>query len=416
MADAADPVTSKFASVDSNEATRIRFVNDAKSLRSTPFNDTNSVHPDLTHQLFDDEKIFGYKNPQLLFYFTPATLTPYYEFSHDGLEAMSLPTQTAEARGAKRFLQTIFFKRPKTEEPKDVDVSDVLRTQPRDAVGPALHSAANDMASFVKAVEADRTAEMPGTEVATFEVGGRLFSVRRATFDDPAAATLVSRLDILIKMFVDGGSPILPHPNWHLLFVFERASTGPALAGYTCLYEDYLHPRSAALKLCQILVLPHYRGLGVCTQLLSAARKETSVTGCGEFGLFTFNEPSEQLQTVRMTIDAALLEAHLGPSPAPTLAELSTEDVAGPVAKALRVEPFAVRRAALVLRLKASFTPTAAWTTDLRRCMMAENHDDLAAVDDREARLGYIGQLAEAYTAMMGRAAAAVDRVAATLD
>ena len=48
----------------------------------------------------------------------------------------------------------------------------------------------------------------PGEVIESYEVNGNTYTVYRASLRDPSALTLVSRLQILVLLFVEGGTYI----------------------------------------------------------------------------------------------------------------------------------------------------------------------------------------------------------------
>ncbi|KAG9396023.1 Histone acetyl transferase HAT1 N-terminus [Carpediemonas membranifera] len=400
------------ASADSTEAITLhmaQYDDDNKA----PGRIGGPIHPELTHQLFVNERIIGYKNPHIKMFFSPASLVPYYTFNHEGLAQMTVTTTTPERKGARRFLATIFSKRAK-EDTMDVDLSDALRTDPKEAVEPSLTDKAESMEAWTAAVASDKTYTPPGKLVTRFKVQGRSFELYHARFADDRAAKLVRRLDILVKMFIDGGNPIDAVEYWNLLFLFERRPTGPVLAAYSCLWEDYCHPSTRALKLCQLLVLPPYRRMGLATRMVVSCRQVGSHLKL-PVGLYTFNEPAESLQAVRLLADVIILLETETISRLDDVRALYLKERVDSLAWKLKIEPFELSR---VLICCWAYLDTdknrKEWNLAVRKLLYAENFEDLSLLEKSD-RVKYIEKLEAVYAPMFKRVADSIGSVETVL-
>ena len=200
------------------------------------------------------------------------------------------------------------------------------------------------MSSFNARLKTDPTAKdyrPPGTLIESFTSKGRHFEIWRTNLKDPAAVLLLSRMQIFISFFIEGGMPLFLNDAdwtmalWRLFLVYEKiplASGAPAsmspysLAGYSTTYqfttpvssslpvETSLPPLSedlSALKslsldplslphrarISQFLILPPHQALGLGSTLFQTMTKTfLSDSACYEI---TVEDPSEAFDDLR---------------------------------------------------------------------------------------------------------------------
>ncbi len=342
----------EYQSQDSNTATRVRFVGDRQELRGKPCNSSNSSQPVHSDQIFDGGKIYGYRNPSLLLYFSKATLKPYYEFSHDGEEHATGPVQ-----GTKRFLLSIFHKRTRSDSAMQAAALARARSVRRtDASVVSKHlrdvDRAKTMGDFLRALDADQNATMVGKRLASFtcdKVDGLApnYEVRMASRGDPRVDLLARRASIVLEMFREGPAPIhaptpAPTDTSHVIVLYELIpGQAAAVAGVSFITERYLHPHSTSARVHDAAILPHYAGRGLLFRLLYV------VLVAGPGAVVTVHQPSGRLFALELLAHMVLVTTRQRASARDDVLSLLTAkpDLIERGARRCRMEPHCYRRA-----------------------------------------------------------------------
>lgn len=268
----------------SNDAIAIR-------LEAEPGAAASEFKPEFTYVMYDTpELIYGYKGLRIEFAVDAYTMLPYA-----GMEF-----------GAK--------------------VEGIELPDPLEAL---MDKASDDIYTNRNAWERSRAQEretfkIPGTLVASAEIGGETYDVYRTPLQD--AKTLHARLEIFVLFFIEGGSEIdQDDERWDLYLVYKQGSGGsgarPQLCGFSTTYRYFWYESGAAhdaayeatlnsrKRISQFLVLPPFQGRGLGALLyraiVDALLAETTVKE------ITVELPSEAFDDLRDRCDLERL-ASLG--------------------------------------------------------------------------------------------------------
>ncbi|OIW33504.1 histone acetyl transferase HAT1-like protein [Coniochaeta ligniaria NRRL 30616] len=263
-------------SSNANEALTVSLVTPVAGQLKT----VSSFHPKFTYPIFgEEEQIFGYQNLKINLRYNASDMRPHLSTTY----------------GKK-------FKAIGDTEPADIE--EMLR--------PFLPAVA-----FQKSKEFEQTVTSlpenwtpPGDKVQEFNTSqkGHTFEVWRGSLGDRAVKQLVSRIQILVSLFIEGGTPLdVDEPDadrWTVFFLYTKY-TDPAtkrqvymFGGYCTVYRFYLYqppspPASPAEKaqkddldlgdgnfdlsqlpcrsrISQFIIIPSFQGKGVGSHFYQA--------------------------------------------------------------------------------------------------------------------------------------------------
>ncbi|KAI4153493.1 MAG: hypothetical protein L6R39_001560, partial [Caloplaca ligustica] len=172
-------------STNANEALNISFIQAGQSSPKT----LSTFHPKFTYPIFGEEEcIFGYQGLKIDIRFATHNLLPNVSVKNDrkfktvnDIEALDIE-QTL-----KEWMPEVSFQEPATYDAQ---------------------------------IQEDATAEdwtPPGELLNTYTSRGRKFEVWASDLTDPAAQQLIDRIQILVSLFIEGGTPIpLDDQDWSL--------------------------------------------------------------------------------------------------------------------------------------------------------------------------------------------------------
>ena len=137
-----------------------------------------SFHPQFTYSIFgDDEQIFGYKGLKVNLRYRANDMRPHLSISH---------IQKFETVG----------------DTEATDVKEVLKNH----LPPIAFSTDKDFVDSTKLTKPEWTP--PGTLHKTIEDATGTYEIWKGTLDDPAVKQLVTRVQIMVPMFIEGGTYI----------------------------------------------------------------------------------------------------------------------------------------------------------------------------------------------------------------
>lgn len=283
--------------------------------------------PEFTYPIFgEDEAIFGYQGLSISLAFAAHNLTPHLSITYD-----------------KKF--------PDQGEVKASDIQGPLR----DFLPAAAFSDATRDVALADAEAARFTP--PGKKIHTFKRNGDTFEIFCASMADPAAKQIVENMQILVPLYIEGGTILeLEHPwlaeRWRLFLMYKvhdktSADTSRySLAGYgtsfrnftfadrknvelesnsadsatenidqvLARWSDAAKPEATALalpcreRLSQFIILPPYQGQGIGSQLYTTMY--TELTKPSNVIEFTVEDPNEAFDDMRDVCDMACLMAN----------------------------------------------------------------------------------------------------------
>ncbi|KAL1843797.1 hypothetical protein VTJ49DRAFT_7507 [Mycothermus thermophilus] len=204
-------------STSSNDALLLTLVSPSPS---GPKTIGHSFHPKFTYSIFgDSEEIFGYRDLEINLQYNASDLRPNLTISY-----------------SKKF--------PTVGETEATDIEGVLR----EFLPDVAFQKKSDFETAIKNVGADWTP--PGKLCARFTTKESNFEVWKANLADPAVKQLVKRIQILVPLFIEGGTPIdVDTPDadrWTIFFLYEKkaasddGSTPYVFAGYSTVYRFFV--------------------------------------------------------------------------------------------------------------------------------------------------------------------------------
>ncbi|KAL8847768.1 MAG: hypothetical protein Q9221_007216 [Calogaya cf. arnoldii] len=205
-------------SSNANEALNISFV---QAGQQSPVR-LSTFHPKFTYPIFGEEEcIFGYQGLNITIRFAAHNLVPNVSIKYD-----------------KKF-KTV-------EDTEALNIEETLKEwMPEGSFG--------TLAEFNHKIQTDTSArdwKPPGELIESYQSRGRNFEIWCADLIDSVVRQLIDRIQILVSLFIEGGTPIpLDDADWSLgkwriFFVYEKlppltsSSTAPySLVGYCSTYR-----------------------------------------------------------------------------------------------------------------------------------------------------------------------------------
>jgi len=283
----------------------------------------HEMAPEFTYPIFgEDEAIFGYQGLSISLSFAAHNLTPHLSITYD-----------------KKF--------PDQGEVKASDVKEALKDfLPATAFSEASREstlADNEAAKFIP----------PGQKIHTFQRDGDTFEIYCASLSDPAARQIVENMQILVPLYIEGGTTLeLEHSwltkRWKLFLMYKvhedvSATTSRfSLAGYgtsfrnftfadrqtveaesntqvsidqviagwsgTAKSNEYSSGLPCRERLSQFIILPPYQAKGLGSQLYNIMYTE-SINPPNVIE-FTVEDPNEAFDDMRDVCDMVNLVAH----------------------------------------------------------------------------------------------------------
>ncbi|KAK3904388.1 acyl-CoA N-acyltransferase [Staphylotrichum tortipilum] len=181
----------------------------------------HSFNPKFTYPIFgDSEEIFGYQNLEINIRYNASDMRPNLSVSHTKKFAAVGETEATDITGIlHEFLPDVAFQKK------------------------------SEFETAIKSLRADWTP--PGELDTTFQAAGGTFEIWKGTLADPAVKQLIMRMQILVPLFIEGGTAIdadeVDAERWTVFFLYQKrtgtaadASTNPyVFAGYCTVYRFF---------------------------------------------------------------------------------------------------------------------------------------------------------------------------------
>lgn len=187
-----------------------------------------------TYPIYEEEEIYGYKGVKINLRFNASDMRPHFSYTKGKEVPVGLadkePTEIKES--IEEFLPTVAFA-------KKADFEQYVQSTPDDW-------------------------KPPGTLISTIEGKDETYEIWQGSLADPAVLQLVKRIQILVSLFIEGGTPIHtestdeyeqdPLERWTVFFLYHKrpvqSKPGQFLyvfAGYSTVYRLYaLQPQDTA--------------------------------------------------------------------------------------------------------------------------------------------------------------------------
>lgn len=290
-----------------------------------------SFQPTWTYPIFgDEEKIYGYKGVKINLRYNASDMRPH--FSHT--KSQTVPMDIAEGdltdikEDVKPFLPTGTYT-GRYVGPRRTDDNTVAFGKKAD-FDAAVNSVPNDW-------------KPPGKLIETSEAANGTYEIWMGRLDDPAVLQIVRRIQILVSLFIEGGSPIRTESSeedeadyldrWTVFFLYHKQPVpnqpgqfSYVFAGYSTVYRLYIlqpptEPATSNFELpsepipfsdfpcrsriSQFIILPPYHKKGNGMRLYSRIYK-TLLDDKTTFEI-TVEDPNEDFDVVRDMADMKFL-------------------------------------------------------------------------------------------------------------
>ncbi|WEW57073.1 histone acetyltransferase 1 [Emydomyces testavorans] len=190
----------------------------------------STFYPQFTYPIFgDSETIFGYKGLMIQLRFAAHDLRSNVRISYDEK-----------------------FKTVKDVAPANLNEA-LNPFLPKDAFAPF-----KDFEQSVLKDESAKNFKPPGKLVHTYTKGKRNYEIWEGSLADPEVQELLDRIQILVSLFIEGGTPIETEDfewtlkRWTVYFVYEKLLEPPApdvsvysFAGYATTYKWYFYYKTS---------------------------------------------------------------------------------------------------------------------------------------------------------------------------
>lgn len=173
-----------------------------------------SFNPQWTYAIFgESEKIFGYQNLQIDLRYNASDMRPHLSISY-----------------CKKF--------PGVGDTEATDIDGILR----DFLPEVAFQKKSDFETAIKNLRQDWTP--PGELAATFTTpDGSTFEVWKGTLADPGVKQLVRRIQILVPLFIEGGSEIsvddADADRWTVFLLYQKNASGSDSSRPTYVFAGY---------------------------------------------------------------------------------------------------------------------------------------------------------------------------------
>lgn len=194
----------------------------------------DSFQPKWTYPIYEEEEIYGYKGVKINLRFNASDMRPHFSYTKGKEVPLGLadkePTEIKDS--IEGFLPNVAFA-------KKAEFEEYVQSTPDDW-------------------------KPPGTLISTIEGKDETYEIWKGSLADPAVLQLVKRIQILVSLFIEGGTPIHtestdeyeqdPLERWTVFFLYHKrpiqSKPGQSLyvfAGYSTVYRLYaLQPQDTA--------------------------------------------------------------------------------------------------------------------------------------------------------------------------
>jgi histone acetyltransferase 1 len=231
-----------------------------------------SFHPKFTYPIFgDSEEIFGYQELQINLRYNASDMRPNLSVTY-----------------SKKF--------PAVGDTEAADINGILG----DFLPQVAFQKKSDFETAIKHVPEDWTP--PGELAATFSAPSGTFEVWKGSLGDPVVKQLVKRIQILVPLFIEGGSQIAVDDadagRWTVFFLYQKRAVAGNLsrssyifAGYCTVYRFFhfrmptpspspsedltlggnfdLAELPCRTRISQFIIIPPFQGKGLGPRLYS---------------------------------------------------------------------------------------------------------------------------------------------------
>lgn len=292
---------------------------------------SGAFHPDFVHQFFvESERIFGYKNPLIKFFYTPSRLKRFFRFEYedklskdkDGIDPDNVMDalkpvledieytqdinqfiKEVESEDEKKFKPCgdlignfkAIYKTPRLLSRAEIERLDMAGENHSSGDGDETSTSANTKDNIIKKqfskpneAQATQTSDSKTTSARPSSSANinKTYHFYHANHETKGFGKVQSNMQSLIMWFIESATMIdYTDPRWDFFIVYEKfnpnaddnsvnveVSTDDRyyFCGYATVYRYYAYPDKMRPRISQILIMPPYRRNGIGTALLDS--------------------------------------------------------------------------------------------------------------------------------------------------
>ncbi|CAG9539361.1 unnamed protein product [Cercopithifilaria johnstoni] len=309
--------------VDGTEAISLTFVSDMSEMFSTARH-----HPQYVYQYFgENETIFGYKDLSITIHYTDASVYLYPEITYTA----KITSLTAEFK-ADNIVQKLSEHLPAEQ----------------------MEMLCQTSAFFKFRLDEQKKFWPYGQLLSKFTIDSRELQVWVVNESSPGFNAYLARVQTLALWYIEAAQYTdNDDPRWQHYFLYESIKkdngvSRVALAGYASLVRFYNYPDKIRPRIAQILLLPHYQGVGIGARFLKAIYND--LIQDPKVADITAEAPAESFITTRDYVNCSncstLKEFHVD-----NLKKGFTEEMRNAALLRFKINPKQARRVYEILRL-----------------------------------------------------------------
>lgn len=299
-------------SSDSSQAVEISIVQAGQASPKA----LSTFHPEFTYPIFgEEERIFGYQGLRIHFRFAAHDLRPVVQISYD-----------------KKFKPV--------GDTKATDIKETLE----DWIPSTAFEKATAFDAHLQNDSAAKDFKPPGELIDSYTSREREFEIWSGELTDPAVQEIISRIQIFIPFFIEGGMPLdlgdeeWTQARWRVFFLYEKLPRSPnantssySIVGYSTSYRFLtyvppaqkpslqtftlppptpIHPASlpSRARISQFLILPPHQHHSHGSHLFNAITR--TFLADPTISEITVEDPNEAFDDLRDYCDYARLRAN----------------------------------------------------------------------------------------------------------
>ncbi|XP_014218476.1 histone acetyltransferase type B catalytic subunit [Copidosoma floridanum] len=312
----------------SNDALELKLVRHVRDLED----ETTTFKPEMSHQVFENETIFGYKDLKIQLYYAAGNLETYLGMTYsekvdktltDGVEPDEVLKNVAEKLDSK------------------------------------FHT---NIDSFAQSLDKDLVFKPEGELLSSVSIDDdgetRRFEIYKSSIKSAKFKEHHLRLRTFLLWYIDAASFIdVDDDQWDYFNMYERIkmdadnSVRYATVGFATVYLYYAFPEHIRPRIAQVLILPPFQGMGLGNHLLRGVYQEYMKNELVKD--ITVEDPSEDFQRLRDYVDCTNC-CTLSSFSKDKLMQGFNEAMATEARKHFKINKKQARRVYEILRLKAT--------------------------------------------------------------
>lgn len=262
------------AQIDSNECISFHLVSplDYDATLEKLEGQAEGFGPIMSHQLYGDEQIVGYKDPKVRVYLSPL-FSPFIVASYESKGPITEPEDLM-----KPMEEAFSYSRETTLQ----NFASIMQEE-------GMPGTLTDLGDLVLTKKIGQEEDSEILEIYTSNLSSASANVKK----------IHERMEPLLLFFIDAASAIdATDPSWELLLCLIRSKDGSIrIVGMSTIYVFYVYPDKKRFRLSQAFVLPPEQGKGIGSAIVDAvfdlAEKNKNVVD------ITLEDPTDDFRRIR---------------------------------------------------------------------------------------------------------------------